>query len=67
MIYRHPYILKFISTWEHGGHKYLATERVQPLLTVLPYQNDIQMCLGLRTILCSLIFLIEKARPSVLK
>ncbi|XP_036321930.1 protein-associating with the carboxyl-terminal domain of ezrin isoform X1 [Rhagoletis pomonella] len=61
MIYRHPYILKYVSTWEQGGQKHLATERVRPLTSVLSTQNNLQVCLGLRTILCSLIFLVEKA------
>ncbi|XP_073823857.1 uncharacterized protein [Musca autumnalis] len=61
MIYRHPYILKYVSNWEQGGQKHLATERVRPLHSVLNQQSDIQICLGLRTILCSLIFLVEKA------
>ncbi|XP_017152692.1 protein-associating with the carboxyl-terminal domain of ezrin [Drosophila miranda] len=61
MIYRHPYILKYVTTWEQSGQKHLATERVRPLNDVLAKQSDIQVCLGLRTILRSLIFLIEKA------
>uniref|UniRef100_A0A1B0C5F8 Phosphatase 2A Regulatory Subunit A helical domain-containing protein n=1 Tax=Glossina palpalis gambiensis TaxID=67801 RepID=A0A1B0C5F8_9MUSC len=61
MIFRHPYILKYVTTWEQGGLKYLGTERVRPLQPVLSQQSDIQICLGLRTILCSLVFLIEKA------
>ncbi|XP_030377358.1 protein-associating with the carboxyl-terminal domain of ezrin [Scaptodrosophila lebanonensis] len=61
MIYRHPYILKYVATWVQSGQKHLATERVRPLSNVLAQQSDIQICLGLRTILCSLIFLIEKA------
>ncbi|CAD6996772.1 unnamed protein product [Ceratitis capitata] len=61
MIYRHPYILKYVTTWEQGGQKHLATERVRPLTTVLSAQSSLQVCLGLRTILCSLIFLVEKA------
>uniref|UniRef100_A0A1A9UWV1 Phosphatase 2A Regulatory Subunit A helical domain-containing protein n=1 Tax=Glossina austeni TaxID=7395 RepID=A0A1A9UWV1_GLOAU len=61
MIYRHPYILKYVTTWEQGGLKYLGTERVRSLLSILSQQSDIQTCLGLRTILCSLVFLIEKA------
>ncbi|XP_064554041.1 protein-associating with the carboxyl-terminal domain of ezrin [Drosophila montana] len=61
MIYRHPYILKYMSTWDQSGQKHLATERVRPLSDVLAQQSPIQVCLGLRTILCSLIFLIEKA------
>ncbi|KAH8354601.1 protein-associating with the carboxyl-terminal domain of ezrin [Drosophila kikkawai] len=61
MVYRHPYILKYIATWEKSGQKHLATERVRPLNEVLAEQSGMQICLGLRTILCSLIFLIEKA------
>ncbi|XP_037959887.1 protein-associating with the carboxyl-terminal domain of ezrin [Teleopsis dalmanni] len=61
MIYRHPYILKYNSTWEEGGQKYLATERVRPLSSVIATQTEIQVCLGLRTILCSLVFLVERA------
>ncbi|EDW49523.1 protein-associating with the carboxyl-terminal domain of ezrin [Drosophila sechellia] len=61
MVYRHPYILKYIATWEKSGRKYLATERVRPLDEVLAQQTDIEVCLGLRTILCALIFLVEKA------
>nr|XP_014088269.2 protein-associating with the carboxyl-terminal domain of ezrin [Bactrocera oleae]XP_014088277.2 protein-associating with the carboxyl-terminal domain of ezrin [Bactrocera oleae]XP_014088284.2 protein-associating with the carboxyl-terminal domain of ezrin [Bactrocera oleae] len=60
-IYRHPYILKYVTTWEQGGQKHLATERVRPLTMVLSTQSSLQVCLGLRTILCSLIFLVEKA------
>ncbi|KAH8292799.1 hypothetical protein KR054_006462 [Drosophila jambulina] len=61
MVYRHPYILKYIASWEQSSQKYLATERVRPLNNVLAEQSGMQICLGLRTILCSLIFLIEKA------
>lgn len=61
MIYRHPSILRFITSWEKGSINYLATERCKPLSLVLSSQNDIQICLGLRNILCSLTFLVEKA------
>lgn len=61
MIYRHPSILRFITSWEKGSVHYLATERCKPLSMVVSTQNDIQICLGLRNILCSLIFLVEKA------
>ncbi|XP_026835498.1 protein-associating with the carboxyl-terminal domain of ezrin-like [Drosophila erecta] len=61
MVYRHPYILKYIASWEKSGRKYLATERVRHLDEVLAQQTDIEVCLGLRTILCALIFLVEKA------
>lgn len=61
MIYRHPSILRFITSWEKGSVHYLATERCKPLSMVLISQNDTQICLGLRNILCALIFLVEKA------
>lgn len=61
MIYRHPSILRFIASWDKGTVHYLATERCKPLSMVLSAQNDIQICLGLRNVLCSLIFLVEKA------
>ncbi|XP_016972828.1 protein-associating with the carboxyl-terminal domain of ezrin [Drosophila rhopaloa] len=61
MVYRHPYILKYVATWDQSGQKHLATERVRPLNEVLAQQTNIEICLGLRTILCSLIFLIETA------
>jgi len=61
MVYRHPYILKYVATWDQSGQKHLATERVRPLNDVLTHLTDLEICLGLRTILCGLIFLIEKA------
>lgn len=61
MIYRHPHILRFITSWDKGSTHYLATERCRPLSMILSTQNDIQICLGLRNILCSLIFLVERA------
>lgn len=60
MIYRHPSILKFINTYARGSHRILVTERCKPLSIVLAVQSDVQICLGLRTILCSLVFLIEQ-------
>ncbi|XP_055855424.1 protein-associating with the carboxyl-terminal domain of ezrin [Episyrphus balteatus] len=62
MIYRHPYILRYITSWEQGSHKHLATECVRPLSIALPTLTDIQVCLGLRNVLCSLIFLVEQAQ-----
>ncbi|XP_017108955.2 protein-associating with the carboxyl-terminal domain of ezrin isoform X2 [Drosophila bipectinata] len=61
MVYRHPYIMRYVATWEQSGLKFLATERVSPLNDVLLQQSNIQICLGLRAILCSLIFLVETA------
>lgn len=60
MIYRHPSILKFISSWERGSQKFLVTERCRPLTLDLSGQSCVQICLGLRNILCSLIFLVEQ-------
>lgn len=61
MIYRHPSILRFITAWEKGSMRFLATEPCRPLSLAVSSQTDIQVCLGLRNILCSLIFLIERA------
>lgn len=61
MLYRHPSILRFITSWEKGSTHYLATERCKPLSMVLATQNDTQICLGLKSILDALIFLVEKA------
>lgn len=61
MLYRHPSILRFITSWEKGSVHYLATERCKPLSFALATQNDTQICLGLRNILSALIFLVEKA------
>lgn len=61
MLYRHPSILRFTTSWKKGSVHYLATERCSKLTMVLAQQNDTQICLGLRSILCALIFLIEKA------
>ncbi|XP_053676994.1 protein-associating with the carboxyl-terminal domain of ezrin [Anopheles nili] len=60
-IYRHPYILKYFASWSKGSLKMLATERCRPLATCLNITSDVQICLGLRNILCALIFLIEQA------
>lgn len=64
MIYRHPSILKFIASWTKNSVNYLATEHCDPLIENLSTQNDVQICLGLRNILCALIFLVEKANAN---
>lgn len=61
MLYRHPSILRFITSWEKGSTQHLATERCKTLPSILASQNEIQICLGLRSILCGLVFLSEKA------
>lgn len=45
-LYRHPTILRFITSFEKGSVHYLATERCKPLPMVLATQNDTQICLG---------------------
>lgn len=60
MIYRHPSILKYISSWRRGSKYYLAVEDVKPLTHVLAQQNTLQICIGLFSILKALIFLHEK-------
>lgn len=61
-IHRHPSILRFITSWEKGSLRFLATEPCRPLSLAASTQTDIQICLGLRSILCSLIFLLERAQ-----
>lgn len=67
MIYRHPSILKYVTSWERGSQKHLATERCRPLSLVIQTQSDIQICLGLRNVLCSLIFLVEQVTVGDIK
>lgn len=62
LIYRHPTIPRYIGSWKNNGNFYLATERCRILSNILPHQNDIQICLGLKNVLGSLIFLTEQAK-----
>ncbi|KAG8230921.1 hypothetical protein J437_LFUL002953 [Ladona fulva] len=64
MLYRHPSIVKYVSSWKRGDCWNLATEEVKPLAEVLPQLTPIQICLGLHSILEALIFLHEKAEAS---
>ncbi|GLH04323.1 Uncharacterized protein GBIM_10052 [Gryllus bimaculatus] len=64
MLHRHPCILKFVSTWSHGGRFHLATEEVRPLSHVLDQQTSLQICLGLHSILKAVVFLHDKAKAS---
>lgn len=63
-VYRHPNILKYISSWTHQGQLCMATESVSPLTRVLGNQTVLEICLGLHDILKALIFLHEKAQCS---
>ncbi|XP_014469942.1 PREDICTED: protein-associating with the carboxyl-terminal domain of ezrin [Dinoponera quadriceps] len=64
MLYRHPCILKYISSWNKGSKFFLATEEVRPLIQVIEKQNILQICIGLHSILRALIFLHETALAS---
>ncbi|KAJ3630110.1 hypothetical protein Zmor_027060, partial [Zophobas morio] len=61
MIYRHPCILKYISSWNKNSKYYLAVEEAVPLGHVLAKQNTLQICIGLHSVLKALCFLHEKA------
>ncbi|XP_059479883.1 protein-associating with the carboxyl-terminal domain of ezrin [Neocloeon triangulifer] len=63
-IYRHPGILKFVQTWSQSGYFNLATEQVLPLSQELGAQTNLQVCLGLRSILRALVFLHDTAKVS---
>lgn len=62
MLLRHPNILKFIAAWTKSGEYHLATEHARPLNLCLRSHNAIQICLGLRSILQAIAFLVEKAQ-----
>ncbi|CAB3360137.1 Hypothetical predicted protein [Cloeon dipterum] len=62
ILYRHPGILKYVQTWSQGGYFNLATELVLPLSQELGAQTNLQVCLGLRSILRALVFLHDTAK-----
>lgn len=64
MIYRHPFILRYISSWSKSSKFYLAIEEVTPLSHVLANQNTLQICINLYSIIKALCFLHEKAEVS---
>ncbi|XP_043791159.1 protein-associating with the carboxyl-terminal domain of ezrin [Apis laboriosa] len=64
MLYRHPCILKYVSSWSKGGKFFLATEQVKPLIQSIENQSTLQICMGLYSILRALVFLHEKAYMS---
>lgn len=65
-IYRHPSLLKYISSGKDGSELYLATEQCRPLSDDIKTQGNLQICLGLRNVLCGLIFLVEQVRPETM-
>ncbi|KAJ8681456.1 hypothetical protein QAD02_017243 [Eretmocerus hayati] len=64
MLYRHPCILKYVTSWSKGHNFYLATEQVKPLLQVLGSQTSLQICIGLNNILKALLFLHQNTKGS---
>ncbi|XP_076183128.1 protein-associating with the carboxyl-terminal domain of ezrin isoform X2 [Ptiloglossa arizonensis] len=64
MLYRHPCILKYVSSWSKGSKFFLTTEYVKPLIQSIETQNTLQICMGLYSILRALVFLHEKASAS---
>ncbi|XP_076285138.1 protein-associating with the carboxyl-terminal domain of ezrin [Lasioglossum baleicum] len=64
MLYRHPCILKYVSSWSKGSKFYLTTEQVRPLIQTIETQNTLQICMGLYSILRAIVFLHEKASAS---
>lgn len=61
MLYRHPSILKYISSWHRSAKFHLVVEEVTPLFLALSNQSLLQICIGLHSILKALCFLHEKA------
>lgn len=59
-IYRHPNILKYVAAWTVGTNSFLVTENCKPLSAVLSGLNDIQICIGLKSILGAVAFLVEQ-------
>ncbi|VEN50069.1 unnamed protein product [Callosobruchus maculatus] len=64
MVYRHPCILKYVSSWKKYSKCYLAVEEVTPLSQVLGTLNSFQILIGLHSIAKALYFLHEHAQSS---
>ncbi|CAG9769331.1 unnamed protein product [Ceutorhynchus assimilis] len=64
MIYRHPCIVKYISSWQKACKFYLAIEEVTPLSHMIAHMDTMEISLGLYSILKALCFLHEKASVS---
>lgn len=63
-LYRHPCILRYISSWQQSSTFYLVVEDVKPLSLVLSTQNTTQICVGLHSVLKALCFLHDNAGVS---
>lgn len=64
MLYRHPSIIKYISSWQKANKFHLAVEEVTPLSHILTHMSSIEISLGLYSVLKALCFLHEKANVS---
>lgn len=64
MVYRHPCILKYVSSWQKNLKSYLAVEEIIPLAHIITRLNGLQISVGLYSILKALCFLHEKASAS---
>nr|CAI5828103.1 unnamed protein product [Callosobruchus analis] len=64
MVYRHPCILKYVSSWKKYSKCYLAIEEVLPLSQVLGSLNSFQILIGLHSIAKALYFLHDQAQSS---
>ncbi|XP_066248943.1 protein-associating with the carboxyl-terminal domain of ezrin [Euwallacea similis] len=64
MLYRHPSIIRYISSWQKANKFFLAVEEVIPLSHLLAHMTTIEICLGLYSILKALSFLHENADAS---
>ncbi|XP_066922883.1 protein-associating with the carboxyl-terminal domain of ezrin-like isoform X2 [Clytia hemisphaerica] len=57
---RHPYILKFVNTFEDSKHMTLVTEDAAPLSVAIEKQVKEEIMIGLYNVLQALIFLHQK-------
>ncbi|CAH1972660.1 unnamed protein product [Acanthoscelides obtectus] len=64
MIYRHPCILKYVTSWKKYTKYYLAVEEAVPLSQVVGTLNPLQISIGLHSIAKALYFLHEQAQSS---
>lgn len=64
MIYRHPCIIRYISSWQKTSKFHLAVEEVTPVSHLLSKMSTLEICLGLYSVLKALCFLHEKALVS---
>ncbi|XP_072379255.1 protein-associating with the carboxyl-terminal domain of ezrin isoform X1 [Diabrotica undecimpunctata] len=64
MIYRHPCIVKYVSSWHKNSKYYLAVEEITPLSREISKLSGLQISVGLHSILKALNFLHSHAEVS---